>query len=358
MTRFLQIFLYPLSICYGLIVHFRNLLFDIGLLPSKKFDIPVIGIGNLSMGGTGKTPHIEYLIRLFRQSHQIATLSRGYGRKSKGFLEVTRQMSAAQSGDEPLQFISKFDDIIVGVDEKRSRGIHSLTGKYPSLQLILLDDAFQHRYVRPGLSILLTDYRRLYFQDYVLPCGTLREFRTGARRADIIIVTKTPKIFSPITRRRILDDLKAHPRQKVFFSYISYGEMFPVFPEEGIALPPKITSILLFTGIANDYPLAEHLERMCSDLVIEKFRDHHDYSGSDLTRIISRFNDLPTQKKIMVTTEKDSMRLKVPECAGYFKNLPLFCIPMEIEFHGADKLNFDEEITRYVEENSRNRRIP
>jgi len=190
-----------------------------------------------------------------------------------------------------------------------------------------------------------------------LPAGTLREFSCGATRADIIVVTKTPKIFSPITRRRILEDLKASPHQQIFFSYITYGIPYQVFSTCDIMVPSKITSILLFTGIASDYPLREHLERMCSDLVVEKFPDHHSFSQKDIEKIIGRFNDLPTQKKIMTTTEKDVMRLKNQEFADYFKNLPLFCIPMEVEFHKTDKITFDEAILRYVKENNRNSRI-
>jgi tetraacyldisaccharide 4'-kinase len=237
--------------------------------------MPVISVGNLSAGGTGKTPHIEYLIRLLKTDFKIATLSRGYGRKSKGFLESSKLSAAMEIGDEPMQFIQKYDRIIVAVDEKRTRGIGLLMQKHPGLQVILLDDAFQHRYVKPGLSILLTDYHRLYYNDYMLPSGTLREFKSGARRANIIIVTKTPKIFSPITRRRILEDLKVSANQHVFFSYIKYDSLFPMFSSENCILPSKITSILLFTGIANDYPLIEHLERMCSDLIVEKFPDDH-----------------------------------------------------------------------------------
>lgn len=203
MIRFLQLLLYPLSICYGLIVHGRNLLFDFGILASKKFPLPVISVGNLSVGGTGKTPHIEYLIKLLIDNYKIATLSRGYGRKSKGFIEASIQNNVFDIGDEPMQFVNKFSEVVVSVDEKRATGIQQLLATHPELQVILLDDAFQHRYVKPGLSILLTDYSRLYMADYLLPCGTLREFGTGAQRADLIVVTKTPKIFSPITRRRI-----------------------------------------------------------------------------------------------------------------------------------------------------------
>ncbi len=354
MTRFIQILLFPLAICYGLIIHIRNLLFDFHILPSKLFPLPVISVGNLSVGGTGKTPHIEYLIRLLQPYYKIATLSRGYGRKSKGFVEASNLSDARQIGDEPMQFVNKFEDVIVTVDEKRTRGINSMLEKHPELQVILLDDAFQHRYVKPGLSILLSDYDRLYCNDYPLPSGTLREFRSGASRADIIVITKTPKVFSPITKRMILENLNLSPGQQALFSYISYGELFSVFTTDEIAVPAKITNILLFTGIASDYPLRERLERMCSDLVVEKFPDHHPYSQKDIEKIIGRFKDLPTQKKIIVTTEKDVMRLKNQEFVGYFKNLPLFCIPMKIEFHGTDKTTFDEAILKYVKENSRN----
>jgi tetraacyldisaccharide 4'-kinase len=251
-----------------------------------------------------------------------------------------------------MQFHLKFNKVVVAVDENRSRGLRQLMEKDPAPEVVLLDDAFQHRYVKPGLSILLTDYRSVYYEDMMLPSGTLREFSSGAARADIIVVTKTPKIFSPITRRRILEEMKPDSRQQVFFSYISYGTLKPVFSDY-TEIPSKIISVLLFTGIANDYPLREHLERQCSDLNVLRFPDHHSYSVTDIQRIIQKFQDLPTQKKIMVTTEKDSMRLKNEEFATYFKNLPLFCIPIEVEFHGSDKKQFDEEILNYVAETIR-----
>jgi tetraacyldisaccharide 4'-kinase len=338
---------------YGMIIQIRNWLFDLHILPAREFNLPVISVGNLSYGGTGKTPHIEYLIRLLAPGKFVATLSRGYGRKSSGFLLATKRSSVKYIGDEPLQFLKKFERIKVAVDEKRSRGIRKLLEKHPDLEVILLDDAFQHRYVKPGLSILLTDYHRLYSDDLVLPSGTLREFRSGAKRADIIIVTKTPRIFSPITRRRILEELKGETRQRIFFSYITYADPVPVFEPETLVFPQKITNILLFTGIANDYPLREHLERMCSELVVMRYSDHHVYNVKDVEDIVGKFNDLPTQKKILVTTEKDVMRLKTPELSVYLKNLPLFCVPMQIEFHGADKENFDKAILDYVDKNKR-----
>ena len=350
MTRFLQIILYPVSLCYGLAIMVRNLFFDLRILPSTCFEKPVISVGNLTCGGTGKTPHIEYLIRLLHPPMFVGTLSRGYGRKSKGFIVASSLSNANNIGDEPMQFQQKFDGIKVAVDEKRRHGIKPLCEKFPDIDVILLDDAFQHRYVKPGLSILLTDYHRLYPDDFVLPSGTLREFKTGASRADIIIVTKTPKIFSPITRRRILEDLHPEKHQRVYFSYIKYGAPQPVFDPSEFSFPHKVTNILLFSGIANDYPLREHLARLCSELVVIKFDDHHLYTDKDIGEIAKKHHDLPTLKKVIITTEKDMMRLKTPGLSTDLKNLPLFFVPMEIDFHGTDKEHFDNEIKKYVKE--------
>jgi tetraacyldisaccharide 4'-kinase len=353
MTRTLQVILFPVSLCYGMAMQLRNLFFDLRILNSRSFSKPVISVGNLSYGGTGKTPHIEYLVRLLGDGRTLATLSRGYGRKSNGYIVASRESEVTSIGDEPMQFLEKFSNLVVAVDEKRSRGIQKLTEQFPDLDTVLLDDAFQHRYVKPGLSILLTDYHKLYSEDLVLPSGTLREFRGGAKRADIIVVTKTPKIFSPITRRRIIEELNPEARQQVYFSFIKYVDPVTVYDDPQLVFPAKATNILLFTGIANDYPLREHLERMCSELIVIKFPDHHPYTIKDLEEIGRKFNDLPTQKKVLVTTEKDAMRLKTPELSAYLKNLPLFCVPMEIEFHGTDKEKFDNEILRYVAKNKR-----
>ena len=357
MTRILQVILYPVALCYGLAMQIRNWLFDLGILPSRKFDLPVISIVNLTYGGTGKTPHIEYLIRLLSPLMPVATLSRGYGRKSKGFILASKRSNVKYIGDEPLQYLKKFEGVKVAVDEKRKRGIQMLLAKHPGLKTILLDDAFQHRYVHPGLSILLTDYHKLYPEDYILPSGTLREFRCGAKRADIIIVTKTPKIFSPITRRRIIEDLRPAGHQRVYFSYIKYLDPVALFDPQNLEFPAKVSNIMLFTGIANDYPLREHLERICRELVVMKFADHHPFTQTDIAEITKKFNDLPTQKKILVTTEKDVMRLKTPELSTNLKNLPLFYVPMEIDFHGTDRENFDKEIISYVEKNQRDDRV-
>lgn len=352
--KFYQALLFPFSLLYGVAMMVRNWLFSCGFIPSAKFDIPTIVIGNLSFGGTGKTPHIEYLIRLLEERFLVAVLSRGYRRSSKGFVLVSRRSAYKHVGDESLQFAKKFEVIKVAVDENRVEGIEILQNKFPKLDVIFLDDGFQHRKVTPGLSLLLTDFHKLYTDDFVLPSGTLREFCCGAKRADIIIVTKTPKVFSPITRRRITEELNPRINQKVFFSYIKYGDPVIVSPSSTSLHPYSSSVIFLFTGIANDYPIREHLTRHCRELEVMKFPDHHPYSLDDLKKIKNQFDTFPTRKKVIFTTEKDLMRLKTPELSNFIKRLPLFYLPITIEFHGDDKGQFDQTILNYVEENTRN----
>ena len=333
----------------------RNWLFDWGVLSSQSYGKSIISIGNLSLGGTGKTPHIEYLIRLLKENYNIATLSRGYGRESNGFILGTKKSNVKYIGDEPIQFIKKFDKIKVAVDEKRTRGIQLLLDKIPELDIILLDDAFQHRWVKPGVSILLSDYHHLYVEDHVIPAGHLREFANGAKRADIIIVTKTPKVFSPITRRRIITDIQPKQYQKVFFSYIKYGDPLPLYEHLPVNFPARHSFILLFTGIADNDLLKEYLGRICNDLTTIEFRDHHKYTTRDLEKIKCKYDGLPSQKKILITTEKDVMRLRIPELNDILKTMPIYYIPIEIDFHGEDKQSFDQTILKYVEKNKRNR---
>ena len=350
--RFHKLLLLPFSLLYGVAMLIRNWLFNWGWLPSRKFETAIISVGNLSFGGTGKTPHIEYLIRLLHKRSLVATLSRGYGRSSQGFVLASKRSAYKYIGDEPLQFAKKFDDIKVAVDENRVNGIEVLQRKFSGLDVILLDDAFQHRHVNPGLSILLTDFHKLYTDDLVFPSGTLREFSCGSKRADIIIVTKTPKIFSPITRRRLLGALKPHSRQQVYFTYIQYGKPIPVTSDHANLSPNDNSIILLFTGIANDYPIREHLNRQCREVEVMKFPDHHPFNIEDLKNIKSRFDDIHTRKKVLFTTEKDLMRLKTPELSNYIKRLALFYIPIEVVFHGQSKDQFDQTIIEYVEKNS------
>jgi len=348
----IKILIYPLALLYALVVLLRNKLFDWRILRSKKFSIPVITVGNLSYGGTGKTPHIEYLIRLFREKYRVCVVSRGYGRSTRGFILASEGHSARDIGDEPLQYFKKFQDITVAVDERRARGINQVLKINPAVNMALLDDAFQHRYVRPDLSILLTDFHHLYINDYPLPTGTLREFRRGAKRADIIIVTKTPRIFSPILRRELEVQLHPTSHQKVFYSYIDYLEPVPLSTTVTEAGPrAKYSYILMLTGIANSYPLQEHLRSQCNELVIREFPDHHTYSAEDIRSIIDTFHNILSKDKVIFTTEKDAMRLERKEFSELLRGMPVYYIPIRIRFHHHDETRFDKFIQSYVERN-------
>ena len=357
-VKFLRIILFPFSILYGCIVFVRNKFYDWGVFTSKKFDIPTISVGNLSVGGTGKTPHIEYLIRLLKQEFYIATLSRGYGRKTKGFILADTQSSASDIGDEPLQFKKKFSGLRVAVDGKRVRGIKNLLNEFPSLQTILLDDAFQHRAVNAGLKIVLSDFSKLYTNDHILPTGSLREFKSGIKRADIIIVTKCPEILLPIERKRLLTEINPNANQRVYFSYIKYGDFIRLNGEGSNPLAKDYYfergfSIALLTGIANTKPLEYYLKDKVKNITPIKYNDHHHFTSSDIENIRKIFNNIATANKIILTTEKDAMRLKSAEYAEALKNLPLFYIPIEIDFHNKDKNEFNKQIVNYVRTNQK-----
>ena len=341
-------FLLPFGLLYGTVTAIRNLLFDIKILPSKKFSVPVISVGNLTTGGTGKTPHVEYLIRLLKDNYQIATVSRGYKRKTSGFVIGDSNSDYRQLGDEPAQFIKKFPDITVSVDESRVRGIKSVIALKPQTNVFLLDDAYQHRYVSAGLKILLTDYRNLYTRNYPLPAGNLREFRCGSNRADIIIVTKTDKVLPSMLRQHLIEEIKPKSHQKLYFSYITYGKPTPLTEAAKNATIDKFTNILLIAGIANPYPLEEHIKKTTDKLETILFPDHYQYKTSDLLAIQNRFHDIFSKKKVIITTEKDAMRLSDPVLKEYIDKLPVFYIPIEIAFHHDDKENFDNDILNYI----------
>ena len=350
--------LYPFALIYGMISFFRNLCYSWGIFKSTKFDFPVISVGNLSMGGTGKTPHIENLIDLLKREFNIAIVSRGYKRKTKGFKLADENSDALEIGDEPLQIKQKYKKIVVAVDEKRVRGIKKVMEAAPETNLVLLDDAFQHRAVKPGMNILLTDFHNLYPEDHPFPVGTLREFRHGARRADIIIVTKTGKVLSPITVRRIHKLIKPKEHQKLYFSRISYGKVLPL---PGLDIEPpkeKISSILLFAGIANVYPLKEKLLNMSNHLDTLVFGDHHSYSKSDYQKIKTKFENIFTQNKIIITTEKDAMRIAIPKIPDELVGLPIYYLPIKVKIHKEFRTDFNKQIKKYVRENSGNGSLP
>jgi len=344
----LKILLLPFSLIYGLIIKVRNYLFDIRLLKSVVFKLPVICVGNLSAGGTGKTPHVEYLIRLLQNHVKIAIVSRGYLRKTRGFILADANSTVAKVGDEPMQYINKFKNVLVAVDEDRCHGIRKLMAEQPEMKAMILDDAYQHRYVKPGLTILLTDFHSLYTNDYLLPAGRLRESKKGAKRADIIIVTKTDPVFSPLSKRAVLEKIKPLPHQKVFFSYVTYGFPVPLFPNLPSLRYNLINTIVLFVGIANPYPLEQYLKRLCSELIIVCFKDHHQFSEKDITDVKTTFNNQFTKRKVLITTEKDAMRLHEPSLFQLLKGMPIYYIPIEVAFHFREKEKFDKLVTDFV----------
>lgn len=348
----MRYYLYPFALLYGMVVIIRNILYDYGIFKSKSFRLPVISVGNISVGGTGKTPHMEYLVRLLSPSNNVCTLSRGYGRKSKGFILGDLTHSASEIGDEPCQLKQKFPSILVAVDEKRRRGIQNVLRLHPATDVILLDDAFQHRAVDAGLKIVLTDYHRLFTTDRILPVGNLREPKSGFRRANILIVSKTPQVLSPIERRMITDSIKPETYQQLFFTYITYGEPVALF-ESCPAAPVKPSSALLVEGIANSYPLEDYLKRKLIHLDTLHYPDHYQYKLKDVQKIRDDFTNIVGRNKVIFTTEKDAMRLKTAEFSAVFHGLPIYYIPIEVRFHGDEQNEFDNLILGYVEENKR-----
>ena len=327
--------LFPFAILYGFITSIRNFLFDKGILKSYAFDIPVIVVGNLSVGGTGKTPQIEYLIRLFSPKYKVATLSRGYKRQSEGFVLADSSPNAAILGDEPFQFFTKFKDIQVAVDANRKNGIEQLLSQTNKPDVILLDDAFQHRKVKAGFYILLTSYGDLYSDDFMLPTGNLRESRSGAKRANVIIVTKCPSTLSLDEQNKIKNQLQLDSNQELYFSYIDYDDS--VYSEDKSMKVSEIKNMdkLLLAGIAKPEPFFNHLQSKNDDILV--FPDHHHFTENELLEIKNK-----SQNKIIITTEKDYVRLK-----GKLSNQQLFYLPIRSSFLSGSE-NFDRSITDYV----------
>jgi tetraacyldisaccharide 4'-kinase len=343
-----KILLAPFSLLYGIGISLRNFFYRKGLLKGMEFNLPVISIGNLSIGGTGKTPHIEYLIRLLKDYINVATLSRGYQRKTKGFLEVQPNFSAEQSGDEPLQFARKFRDILVTVGEDRSFAIPKIVQNHPGTQAILLDDAFQHLSVKPGLNIMLTDYNRMFTRDYLLPSGRLREWRSSYQRADVIIVSKCPKNLSEEERDKILEEIKPFPHQQVFFSYYEYGNPYYMFnPQQRFGLQEDWDVIVICAIAGTDY-LLDYLNSRVNSVKALEFEDHHYFTKYDLGKLEQGFSNLPSDKKVIITTEKDAMRLELHREFLLQKKLPILSLPVEVAFLFGEGPKFDGLVKDYL----------
>lgn len=347
MNILLRILLLPISFLYGTLMAVRNKFYDWNVFESKKYVLPVISVGNLSVGGTGKSPHIEFLISKLKGTYSLASISRGYGRKTKGYILADENSTVEEIGDEPYQFKRKYPEVKVVVDEKRNRAIQNLISKSDKPDVILLDDAFQHRSVKPGLNILLTDYSHLYIDDYVLPSGRLREFRYGANRADVIIVTKSPTVLSPIEIRRIKEKLKPQDHQKIFFSYINYLDPKPLnaMAEELSSNHLEIGKfgVLLVTAIANPIPINFYLKRYVKELHELKFRDHHFFVDGDYEKIRKKLDGFLGSKMVIIT-EKDSTRFDV----GKIKDFPVFYLPIETAFHDNGETILMSQIEEYV----------
>lgn len=305
----------PMSWLYGSVMWVRNKLFDIGVLPQVEFDVPVVGIGNLTVGGTGKTPHTEYVVSYLCSQYKLAVLSRGYKRKTKGFIIANSKSTPETIGDEPWQIYNKFGRLVkVAVCESRRKGISELMKLYPDLELIILDDSFQHRWVKPKISVLLMEYGRNVKTDHLLPLGRLRESSHQINRADKVIVTKCPDDISPINLRLVVKELDLMKFQKIYFTRYSYGELIPVFPDEAnfsahLSSLKKTDSVLLLTGIAHPRYFVRHFKHYPFYKRVDHFPDHHDFTRKDINGIEQRFRAMKGERKLIVTTEKDAVRL-------------------------------------------------
>ncbi len=330
--KLIRIILFPIVPIYFLVTWIRNWLYDKGIMSSRSYEIPIICVGNLSTGGTGKTPMIEYLIRLLKNEKAVATLSRGYKRITEGFILADDDATADTIGDEPYQFFRKFKDIKVAVDGNRQDGIEALLSLEDAPEVILLDDAYQHRRVRAGLNILLTAYYNLYTNDIVLPTGNLREPRSGAKRSDIIIVTKCPTHMSKAEKVKIASKLRVRPEQKLFFSHIDYGRT--IVSKQGELAIDTLPKFTLVTGIANAAPLVKFLEEKQLKFDHIEYPDHYSFKPGDI--------ELLSEKGLIITTEKDYVRLSVNEVL----EPNLYYLPIEVV---VDKPNdFEDAINRFV----------
>jgi len=340
-----RILLLPFALVYWLVVGVRNFLYNKKILQSSSFAMPVICIGNLSVGGTGKSPMVEYLVRVLKDNFQVATLSRGYKRKTKGYALADENTTALEIGDEPMQFHLKFPDVPVAVGEERIEAIPQLLHDRPGTQVIILDDAFQHRSIRAGLNILLTDYNNLFTRDFYLPTGDLRDVKSGYKRAQIIIVTKCDPALTEENKKGVIDEIGPAADQVVFFSAMEYGQLYHIISQKNIVLSDK-AEVLLVTGIANPKPLESLLEEHCRDYHLLQYSDHHIFTIDDLKDMRKKFNNIPTEEKIILTTEKDAVRLI--KFRREIADLPMYVIPVRHHFLFGEGDKFNQLVINFI----------
>lgn len=347
-SRVLKILLFPLGCLYGLVIYLRHFLFDQGILTSRRFPVPIICVGNLSVGGTGKTPMVLYLIELLKTDYQVATLSRGYKRQTKGFLVAGNHQnnSPAMLGDEPYLFHERHKDILVSVGADRTAAIQTLCKTHPAqTEVLILDDGFQHRKVQAGFNILLTEYNHLFTRDFFLPAGRLRDSRQSAKRADVMVVTKCSKKISEEDKRKITAELQKYGPKSVFFSYIQYERPISLFSSDTLQLVSGVR-ILLLEGIASPRSLKDYVRQFDPDFVALDFPDHHKYATIDIQVILDKFQTLPKGNRILLTTEKDGVKLK--NFKSELTNLPLYILPIQNSFLFDQQAAFDEAINHYL----------
>ena len=344
---FFRILLYPFALIYGALVWLRNRLYDTGFFSSVEFSVPVITVGNLSVGGTGKTPHVEYLIRLLQYRYNIATMSRGYKRRTQGFLIADENSNALRIGDEPMQYHMKFPELVVSVAEERMTGIPSLLQRRPDVDVVLLDDAFQHRSVKAGINMLITDYSRPFYTDFILPYGRLRERRKAYHRADVIIVSKCPPSLSVSDASVIREKVNPLEKQQVFFSTIQYENAYDLYTKEPVSLANK--NVLLVCCIARPEPLITEVKSKAKDVHVLSYPDHHYFLSRDLEEIKTTFDNWDVPDKIILTTEKDATRLHLQREAikDWPMQLAVLPIAVSILFNEGEKL--DKAVMDYVD---------
>lgn len=348
MNYIVQFVLMPFSILYGLINVIRNFLYDKKVLKSLRFAHPIISVGNLSVGGTGKTPHIEYLIKLLKPNYSIATLSRGYGRKTAGIIYANEQSTAKEIGDEPMLYFMKNPEVPVVVGENRMLAIPDIIGFLPENQCILLDDAMQHRSVNAGLSIMISQYDKPYYHDFIIPAGRLREPRIGYKRADIIIISKCPVSLSEHERQEIIARVKPQSYQHIYFSTLQYAPIYPMFNHLPSIDTFKEYDIFILTGIADNGKIIIYCKTISKEVYSFDFKDHHYFDRYDIEKVSDLFSEIKNPNKIVLTTEKDATRLALEKELIWKKNLPIYILPVEVKFMDKDKQKFDEDISQYL----------
>lgn len=342
-----RIILYPFALLYGALLWLRNRMYDAGFFSSVRFSVPVIAVGNLSTGGTGKTPHVEYIIRLLQYRYRVATMSRGYKRRTQGFVLADANANALRIGDEPMQYFMKYPDIAVSVAEERITGIPMLLQRRPFTDAILLDDAYQHRSVKAGLNILITDYAQPFYNDHVLPFGGLRESRKAANRADVIVVSKCPPKLGIEEAKTITSQISKYSSKPVFFTSLHYGQSYNLFT--GLPFDLTNTNVVCVCGIARPEPLVAYIEQQANAVHLLRYNDHHYFVNSDLEEIKQTFTNWEQPNKVIVTTEKDATRLHLHKDKLATWDMTIVVVPVEVYVLFNQAEQFNALIDNYVE---------